>query len=68
MEIHNLLNYPEEETVANVPIDNDITEAIIEQFQPSLLPANNDDDNDSQKLLVVTSREKSEMLSKLQLF
>jgi hypothetical protein len=68
MEIHNLLNYPDEETVVSVPTDNDIREAIIEQFQPSLLPANNDDDDDSQELPVVTSGEASEMLSKLQLF
>jgi hypothetical protein len=34
MEIRNLFNYPDEETVANVPIDDDITKAIIEQFQP----------------------------------
>jgi hypothetical protein len=66
MEIRNLLNYPDEETVASVPIDDDITEAIIEQFQPLPLPANND--NDSQELLVVTSGEASEMFSKLQLF
>ncbi len=68
MEIRNLLNYPDEETVASVPTDDDITKAIIEQFQPSLLPANNDDDDDSQELPVVTSGEASEMLSKLQLF
>jgi len=47
MEIHNLLNYPDKETVASVPIDNDIIEAIIEQFQPSPLPADNDDDDDN---------------------
>jgi hypothetical protein len=68
MEIRNLLNYPNEETVANVPTDNDITKAIIEQFQPSPLPADNDDDDDSQELPVVTSGEASKMLSKLQLF
>jgi hypothetical protein len=34
MEIRNLFNYPDEEIVANVPIDDDITKAIIEQFQP----------------------------------
>jgi hypothetical protein len=68
MEIRNLLNYPDEKTVASVPTDDDITEAIIEQFQPLPLPANNDDDNDSQELPVVTSGEASEMLSKLQLF
>jgi hypothetical protein len=67
MEIHNLLNYPDKETVANVPTD-DITEAIIEQFQPSPLPAENDNDDDSQEFSMVTSREASEMLSKLQLF
>jgi hypothetical protein len=32
MEIRNLLNYPNEETVDSVPTDDDITEAIIEQF------------------------------------
>jgi hypothetical protein len=32
MEIRNRLNYPDEETVASVPTDDDITEAIIEQF------------------------------------
>jgi hypothetical protein len=32
MEICNLLNYPDKETIASVPIDNDITKAIIEQF------------------------------------
>jgi len=68
MEIHNLLNYPDEETVVSVPTDDDIIEAIIEQFQPSPLPADNDNDDDSQELPVVTSREASEMLSKLQLF
>jgi hypothetical protein len=68
MEIRNLLNYPNEETVANVPIDDDITKAIIEQFQPSPLPADNDDDDDSQELPVVTSGEASKMLSKLLLF
>jgi hypothetical protein len=68
MEIRNLLNYPDEETVVNVPTDDDITEAIIEQFQPSPLPADNDDDDDSQELLVVTSGEASKMLSKLQFF
>jgi len=68
MEIRNLFNYPDEEIVANVPIDDDITEAIIKQFQPSPLPADNDDDNNSQELPVVTSGEASEMLSKLQLF
>jgi hypothetical protein len=68
MEIHNLLNYPDEETVASVPTDDDITEAIIEQFQPSPLPVDNDDDDNSQELPVVTSGEASEMLSKLQLF
>jgi len=68
MEIHNLLNYPDEETITSVPTDDDITEAIIEQFQPSSLPADNDDDDDNQELPVVTSGEASEMLSKLQLF
>jgi len=68
MEIRNLLNYPDEETIASMPTDDDITEAIIEQFQPSLLPADNDDDDDTQELLVVTSGEASKMLSKLQLF
>ncbi len=68
MEICNLLNYHDEETVASVPTDDDITEAIIEQFQPSPPPADNDDDDDSQELPVVTSGEASEMLSKLQLF
>jgi hypothetical protein len=67
MEIRNLLNYPDEETIASMPTDDDITEAIIEQFQPSPLPTDNDDDDDSQELPVVTSREASEMLSKLQL-
>jgi hypothetical protein len=66
MEIRNLLNYPDEETVASVPTDDDIIKAIIEQFQPLPLPADNDDD--SQELPVVTSKEASEMLSKLQLF
>jgi len=65
MEIHNLLNYPDEETVTSMPTDDDITEAIIEQFQPLPLPANNDDDDDSQELPMVTSGEASEMLSKL---
>ncbi len=65
MEIHNLLNYLDEEIVASVPTDDDIIEAIIEQFQPSPLLADNDDDDDSQELPVVTSREASEMLSKL---
>jgi hypothetical protein len=68
MEICNLLNYPDEKIVASMPTDDDITEAIIEQFQPSLLPANNDDDDDSQELPVVTLGEALEMLSKLQLF
>jgi len=70
MEIRNLLNYIDEEIVASVPTDDDITEAIIEQFQPSPLPADNDDDDDddSQELSVVTSGEASEMVSKLQLF
>ncbi len=68
MEIRNLLNYPDKETVTNVPTDNDITEAIIKQFQPSPLLADNDDDDDGQELSVVRSREASEMLSKLQLF
>jgi hypothetical protein len=68
MEIRNLLNYPDKETVASVPTDDDITEAIIEQFQPSPLPADNDNDNDNSELPVVTLREASEMLSKLQLF
>jgi hypothetical protein len=57
MEIRNLLNYPDKETVASVPTDDHIIEAIIEQFQPSLLPADNDDDDDSQELPVVTSGE-----------
>ncbi len=65
MEIRNLFNYPNKETVASVPTNDDITEAIIEQFQPSPLPANNDDDDDSQELPVVTLGEASEMLSKL---
>ncbi len=65
MEIRNLLNYPDEETFASVPTNDDITEAIIKQFQPSPLPADNDDDDDSQELPVVTSGEASEMLSKL---
>jgi hypothetical protein len=30
-----------------MPTDDDITEALIEQFQPSPLPADNDDDDDS---------------------
>jgi hypothetical protein len=47
MEIRNLLNYPNEETVDSVPTDDDITEAIIEQFQPSPLPTDNDNDDDS---------------------
>ncbi len=47
MEICNLLNYPDKETVASMPTDDDITEALIEQFQPSPLPADNDDDDDS---------------------
>ncbi|CAK9196289.1 unnamed protein product [Sphagnum troendelagicum] len=68
MEIHNLLNYPNEETVASMPTDDDITKAIIEQFQPSPLPVDNDDDDDSQEFSVVTSGEALEMLSKLQLF
>jgi hypothetical protein len=51
-----------------VPTDDDITEAIIEQFQPSPLFADNDDDNISQELPVVTLGEASKMLSKLQLF
>jgi len=68
MEIRNLFNYPDEETVASVPTDDDITEAIIEQFQPLPLPADNDNDDDNQELPVVTSREALEMLSKLQLF
>jgi hypothetical protein len=68
MEIRNLLNYLDEETVANVPTNNDITKAIIEQFQPSPLSTDNDDDDDSQELPMVTSREASEMFSKLQLF
>jgi len=68
MEIHNLLNYPDEEIVASVRTDDDITEAIIKQFQPSPLPADNDDDDDNQELPVVTSGEASKMLSKLQLF
>jgi hypothetical protein len=68
MEIHNLLNYPDKETVANVPTDDDITEAIIEQFQPLPLPTDNDDDDDSQELPMVTSGETSKMLSKLQVF
>jgi hypothetical protein len=32
MEIRNLFNYLDEEIVANMPTDDDITEAIIEQF------------------------------------
>jgi hypothetical protein len=68
MEIRNLFNYPNKETIASMPTDDDIIEAIIEQFQPSSLPADNDDDDDSQELPVVTSGEASEMLSKLQLF
>jgi hypothetical protein len=68
MEIRNLLNYPDEETIANVRTDDDITKAIIKQFQPSLLLVDNDDDNDSQELPVVTSGEASKMLSKLQPF
>jgi hypothetical protein len=48
--------------------NDDITEAIIKQFQPSLLPADNDNDDDSQELPVVTSGKASEMLSKLHLF
>jgi hypothetical protein len=32
MEIRKLLNYPDEETIAHVPTDDDITEAITEQF------------------------------------
>jgi hypothetical protein len=48
-----------------VPTDDDIIEAIIEQFQPSPLPANNDNDDDNQELPVVTSGEASEMFSKL---
>jgi len=68
MEIRNLFNYPDEETVASVPTDDDITEAIIEQFQPLPLPADNDNDDDNQELPVVTSKEALEMLSKLQLF
>ncbi len=68
MKICNLLNYLDEETVVSMPTDDDITKAIIEQFQPSPLPADNDDDDDSQELPVVTSGEASEMLSKLQLF
>jgi len=65
MEIRNLLKYPDEETVANVPTDDDITKAIIEQFQPSPLPIDNDNDDDSQELPVVTLGEALEMLSKL---
>jgi len=53
MEICNLFNYPNEETVVSVPTNDDITEAIIEQFQPSPLPADDDDDDNSQELPVV---------------
>jgi hypothetical protein len=68
MEIRNLLNYPDEETIASVPTDDDIKKAIIEQFQPSSLPADNDNDDNIHELSVVTSGEASKMLSKLQLF
>ncbi len=68
MEIRNLLNYLDKEIVASVPTNDDIIKAIIEQFEPSPLPADNDDGDDSQELPVVTSGEASEMLSKLHLF
>jgi hypothetical protein len=47
METRNLHNYPNKEKIASMPTDDDITEAIIEQFQPSPLPMDNDDDDDS---------------------